>query len=331
MASHSNIKPLMGIQITMVTATTGINWETLYKTAYEANKRAAIALPSDGVAAFEEAHNQESRPMAHFILGQVLENAKLAVAENRPMCGDTGLPRYYVKIGNEARLEGGAVTLERAFRKAVADVTHDIQLRANRVHPLTRQNPGNNVGMFAPNVDYSFEPDADWLDLTVIHKGGLFGTDYRMLFPADGTDGIKRFLLDNLAAFARRGLSCPPVVIGVGLGGTKDQAVTLSKEASCLRVIGDPHPDPVVAELEQELKELANRTGFGVMGVGGDTTALDVHVEIAYAHTGGLPVAISQFCLAYRRSSARIHADGTVEFRDDPEWFTPYYRRVGIE
>ncbi len=315
----------------MVTTAKGISREILYSTAYEANRRAAIALPSDGVAAFEDARNRETKPMAQFILGKLLENARLAVVENRPMCGDTGLPRYYVKIGNEAQIEGGVVSLERAFRKAVADVTHDIQLRANRVHPLTRQNPGNNVGMFAPNIDYSFEPDADWLDVTVIHKGGLFGTDYRMLFPADGTDGIKRFLLDNIAASARRGLSCPPVVIGVGIGGTKDQAVTLSKEASCLRKIGDRHPDPVVAELEEELKELANRTGFGVMGVGGDTTALAVHVEIAYAHTGGLPLAISQFCLAYRRATARIHADGGVEFRDDPQWFTPYHRRVGIE
>ena len=204
-------------------------------------------------------------------------------------------------------------------------------MRANRVHPLTRQNPGNNVGVFAPSVDYSFEPDADWIDVTAVHKGGLFGTDYRMLFPADGTDGIKRFLLDNLAAFARRGLSCPPVVVGVGLGGSKDQSVVLSKEAACLRTMGDRHPDPEVAALEDELKVLANRTGFGVMGVGGDTTALDVHVEIAYTHTGGLPIAISQFCLAYRRSTARVYADGSAEFRDDPLWFTPYYRRVGLE
>jgi len=152
-----------------------------------------------------------------------------------------------------------------------------------------------------------------------------------MLFPADGVDGIKRFLLDNLAEFARRGLSCPPVIIGVGLGGTKDQCVRLSKEAACLRPVGDRHPDPVVAPLEEELTELANQTGFGVMGVGGDTTALDVHVEIAYTHTGGLPVAISEFCMAYRRATARIHADGSVVFRDDPQWFTPYYRRSGIE
>ena len=315
----------------MSSTSTAISRELIYQVGYETNKRAAIVVPQDGLTAFGEAFERESKPLAHFILGQILENAKLAVVDARPMCGDTGLPRYYVKMGNEARLDGGVVALERALRQAVADVTQDIQLRSNRVHPLTRRNPGNNVGMFAPNIDYSFEPGGDWIDIIAIHKGGLFGTDYRMLFPADGTDGIKRFLLDNMAEFARRGLSCPPVVVGVGLGGTKDQAVSLSKEAACLRLIGDRHPEPEVAELEEELRLLANQTGFGVMGVGGDTTALDVHVEIAYTHTGGLPIAISQFCTAYRRSVARVHPSGEVEFREDPNWFTPYYRREGID
>ena len=314
----------------MTADATGISQELIYQVAYEANKRAAIVVPQDGLVAFGQAWERESKPLARVILGRLIENAKVAVADARPMCGDTGLPRYYVKAGNEAVIEGGFVALERSLRRAVADITQDIQLRANRVHPLTRRNPGNNVGVYAPNVDYSFEPDASWIDLIAVHKGGLFGTDYRMLFPADGEDGIKRFLLDNMAEFARRGLSCPPVVVGVGLGGTKDQAVRLSKEAACLRLIGERHPDPAVATLEEELLDLADRTGFGVMGVGGDTTALDVHIEIAYTHTGGVPVAISQFCTAYRRAVGRIYPDGTVEFREDPRWFTEYYRREGI-
>lgn len=307
-----------------------ISPEAVYQAAYEVNRRAAIAVPKDGLLAYQKALAQESKPLAKFILAQICHNYQVAVAEGRPMCGDTGLPRYYVKIGNEARLEGGFVALERALRQAVADVTRDIQLRANRVHPLTRKNPGNNVGIFAPNVDYSFEPDADWVDITAVHKGGLFGTDYRMLFPGDGIEGIKRFFLDNLAEFARRGLSCPPVTVGIGIGGTKDQAVRLSKEAACLRVQGDRHPDPVVARLEDELTDLGNRTGFGAMGVGGDVTVLDVHIEIAYTHTGGTPIGISQFCHAYRRATARLYPDGRIEYRDDPQWFTPYYRREGI-
>ena len=183
----------------------------------------------------------------------------------------------------------------------------------------------------APNIDYRFEPEGDWIDLTAVHKGGLFGSDYRMLFPGDGIPGIKRFFVDTLVSFGHRGLSCPPVIVGVGIGGTKDQCVTLGKEASCLRIVGDRHPDPLVAKLEEELLELGNRTMIGIMGFRSDTPVLDVHCEIAYAHTGGLPVGISELCHAVRRATARIYNDGRVEYRDDPAWFTEYYRREGVD
>ena len=110
----------------MTTATTVIPQELIYQVAYEVSKRAAIVVPQDGITAFGEAWQRESKPMAHFILGQILENAKLAVADARPMCGDTGLPRFYVKVGNEAQIEGGFVALEWSLRQSVADVTQDI-------------------------------------------------------------------------------------------------------------------------------------------------------------------------------------------------------------
>ena len=310
---------------------TGISQELIEQVAYELNRKAAIAVPEDAIRAFERARDTETKPMAKYVLTQIVDNARIAVLDGRPMCGDTGLPRFYAKAGNECIIQDGFVALERSLRRATAQCTQDIQLRANRVHPLTRKNPGNNVGVHAPNVDYTFEPEADWLELTCVHKGGLFGTDFRMLFPGDGIDGIKRFYLDVMAEFGRRGLSCPPVVVGIGIGGTKDQCFSLSKEACSLRIIGDRHPDPEVAKLEEELIELGNKTGFGVMGLLGDVTNLDVHIEIAYTHTGGMPVTISQFCTALRRATARIHPSGEVEYRDDPRWFTDYYRREGIE
>ncbi len=297
---------------------------------FELNRRAAVQLPSDVRQEFERIAAIETNAMAQYVMKAIVENAKIAISDNRPYCGDTGLPRFYVKPGNEARLEGGFVGLERSLRKATAEATPKVGLRANRVHPLTRKNPGNNVGAHAPSVDYSFEPDADWIDITCVHKGGLFGSDYRMLFPGDGINGIKRFFLDVLAEFMRRGLSCPPVIAGVGIGGTKDQCVKLGKEAACLRPIGDRNPEPLLAELELELKEMGNQTGFGAMGLVGDVCVADVHVEIAYAHTGGTPVAISHFCNAARRATARIYPGGRVEYRDDPQWFTPYYRRTTI-
>ena len=121
-------------------------------------------------------------------------------------------------------------------------------------------------GTRAPEIDYSFEPDGDWLDLTTVHKGGLFGTDYRMLFPGDGIDGIRRFFLDVLIQFGKRGLACQPAIIGIGLGGSKDTVMVLGKQAACLRVVGDRHPDAKIAALEEELIELGNHIGMGPMG-----------------------------------------------------------------
>jgi L(+)-tartrate dehydratase alpha subunit len=307
-----------------------IKYSQLEEVAYELNRRAAIAVPLDAKQAFQQAAQRETQPDAKRALLAVLDNADVAVAQQSSMCGDTGLPRFYVKAGNNVELEGGFIALERALRAATVKATKEVPLRSNRVHPLTRRNPGTNVGVMAPSVDYRFEPEGDWIDLTAVHKGGLFGSDYRMLFPGDGIPGLKRFFVDTLVAFGHRGLSCPPLIIGVGIGGAKDQCVTLGKEASCLRLVGDRHPDPLVAKLELELLELGNRTMIGIMGFKSDTPVLDVHCEIAYAHTGGLPIGISQLCHAVRRATARIYNDGRVEYREDPQWFTEYYRREGV-
>jgi L(+)-tartrate dehydratase alpha subunit len=307
-----------------------ISYKKLEEVAYELNRRAAIAVPLDAREAFQKAAERETHPDAKRALLAVINNADVAVGQQSSMCGDTGLPRFYVKSGNDVQLEGGFVSLEKALRAATARATKDVPLRSNRVHPLTRRNPGNNVGVMAPNIDYRFEPEGDWIDMTAVHKGGLFGSDYRMLFPGDGIPGIKRFFVDTLVSFGHRGLSCPPVIMGVGIGGAKDQCVTLGKEASCLRIVGDRHPDPLVAKLELELLELGNRTMIGIMGFKSDTPVLDVHCEIAYAHTGGLPIGISELCHAVRRATARIYNDGRVEYREDPQWFTPYYRREGV-
>src|SRR4029453_7803999 len=118
-------------------------------------------------------------------------------------------------------------------------------------------------------VEYAFHPDADWIELTTVHKGGLFGTDYRMLFPRDGIEGIRRFYLDARIGFGKRGLPCQPAIVGVGLGGSKDISVVLGKQASCLRVVGSRNPDPKIAALEDELKELGNNIGMGAMALMG--------------------------------------------------------------
>ena len=299
--------------------------------AYEITRQAAIVIPrdySDGIRAMLETEKNE---LSKFVLKAMVENWEAAEADRRAMCADTGLPRFYVKAGNEARVEGGFVALEKSLRRALARATNDVPLRPNRVHPLTRADNNNNIGIRAPEVEYSFEPDADWVDITTVHKGGLFGTDYRMLFPADGIDGIKKFFLDVLVQFGRRGLACQPAIIGIGLGGSKDTAMTLGKQAACLRVVGDRNPEPKIAALETELKTLGNAIGMGPMGFVGSSMVVDCHIEVAHTHTGGMPMSVHAFCLSSRRAVARLHEIGTIEYRADPGWFTPYHRRESVE
>ncbi len=300
-------------------------------TARELMSRAAIDIPADFRLGVRRARDLERGKLARFVLDQMDRNWDIATADRRPMCADTGLPRYYVRVGNEAAIEGGFVALERALRKATAEATASIPLRPNRVHPLTRVDHDNNVGIHAPEVTYAFEPDRDFVDVTTVHKGGLFGTDYRMLFPADGIPGIKRFFVDTLVQFGKRGLACQPAIIGLGIGGAKDTCMRLGKEAACLRLVGSRNPDPAIAALEDELTALGNHIGIGAMGFGGTSMVVATHIEVAFTHTGGMPIAIHEFCLSSRRATARIHPDGRVEYRDDPGWFTDYYRREGIE
>ena len=304
---------------------------TIEAAGLEIMKKAAIEIPRDYLDGIKAMQETEQNELSRFVLQAMLENWEVAEEDRRAMCADTGLPRYYVKAGNEAAIEGGFVALERALRSATARATHDIPLRPNRVHPLTRKDHNNNVGILAPEIEYSFEPGCDWLDITTVHKGGLFGTDYRMLFPGDGIEGIKRFFLDVLMQFGRRGLACQPAIVGVGLGGSKDTCMVIGKQAACLRPVGSAHPDPEVAKLEAELKEIGNTIGMGPMGFVGSSMVVDCHVEIAFAHTGGMPMSVHTFCLSSRRATARIHSDGHVDYRTDPMWFTDHHRREGVE
>ncbi|MGQ9368170.1 fumarate hydratase [Azospirillum sp. ST 5-10] len=311
--------------------TRAIPAQMIEEVAQELMRRAAIDIPDDYRAGIRTMLEAEENELSRFVLQAMLENWEVAEQDRRAMCADTGLPRYYVKCGNEAAVEGGFVALERALRRATAQATRAIPLRPNRVHPLSRADHNNNVGILAPEIEYSFEPGGDWIDVTTVHKGGLFGTDYRMLFPGDGLDGIKRFFLDTMMQFGRRGLACQPAIVGIGLGGSKDTCMAIGKQAACLRTVGDRNPDPEIARLELELKELGNAIGMGPMGFVGRSMVVDCHIEAAYTHTGGMPMSVHTFCLSSRRAVARLHPDGTVAFRTDPRWFTPHHRREGVE
>ncbi|MBT3787566.1 MAG: fumarate hydratase [Alphaproteobacteria bacterium] len=305
--------------------------DVVHSTAMTLMEKAAIEIPDDYLAGIKSAADAEEGDLSSFVLQSMLENYETAKDDRRAMCGDTGCPRWYVKMGNEARIEGGPVSLETTLRRATAQATNEIPLRPNRVHPLWRTDHNNNIGIQAPEIEFGFEPEGDWLDLVAVHKGGLFGTDYRMLFPSDGIEGIKRFFLDCLIAFGKRGLACQPAILGIGLGGNKDACMVHGKRAACLRVVGDRNPDSEIAELELELTELGNSIGMGAMGFVGNSMVIDTHIEVGYCHTGGMQMSFHAFCLSSRRACARIYPDGRVEYRTDPRWFTPYQRRETVE
>jgi L(+)-tartrate dehydratase alpha subunit len=303
----------------------------LQSTAETLMAKAAIEIPDDYLGGLRACANTEKGDLSAFVIKAMLDNYEAAKEDRRAMCGDTGVPRWYVKYGNDARIQGGPVALEAALRRATAKATHDVPLRPNRVHPLWRTDHNNNVGMNAPEIEYAFHPEGDWVDLTTVHKGGLFGSDYRMLFPGDGMDGIRRFYLDTLIGFGKRGLACQPAIVGVGLGGSKDTCMTLGKQASCLRTVGSRNPDPKIAALEDEFKTLGNSIGMGAMGFMGSSMVVDCNIEVGYCHTGGMPMSVHMFCLSSRRATARIHGDGRVTYRTDPMWFTDYSRRTSVE
>ncbi|MFC3616139.1 fumarate hydratase [Lutimaribacter marinistellae] len=300
-------------------------------TALTLMDKAAIEIPEDYLDGLKQAAETEDGDLSSFVLKAMLENYEAAKEDRRAMCGDTGVPRWFVKLGNDAKVEGGMCALETELRRATAEATDSVPLRPNRVHPLWRTDHNNNVGINAPEIEYAFEPEGDWIDLITVHKGGLFGTDYRMLFPSDGIQGIKRFYLDSLMAFGKRGLACQPAIIGIGLGGSKDVCMTLGKRASTLRVVGSRNSDPRIAEMEDEFKELGNSIGMGAMGFVGKNMVIDCNIEVGYCHTGGMPMSVHAFCLSSRRAVARLFPDGRVEYRTDPDWFTPYQRRETVD
>ncbi len=310
---------------------TQISLDLIQSTAEDLMAKAAIEIPEDYLDGLKNAANTEDGDLSSFVLQAMLENYEAAKEDRSAMCGDTGVPRWFVKLGNAAQVEGGMVALETALRRATAKSTFDVPLRPNRVHPLWRTDHNNNVGIGAPEIEYGFEPEGDWIDLITVHKGGLFGTDYRMLFPSDGIQGIKRFYLDSLMAFGKRGLACQPAIIGIGLGGSKDICMSLGKRASVLRTVGSRNSDPRIAEMEEEFKELGNSIGMGAMGFVGKNMVIQCNIEVGYCHTGGMPMSVHAFCLSSRRAVARLFPDGRVEYRTDPDWFTPYQRRDTVE
>lgn len=275
--------------------------ETISKTVSELCKQACYVVTPDMRAAFEKARENESSPIGKDILGKVLQNADLAQKRVAPICQDTGMAVVFVDIGQDVHIEGGF--LEDAINEGVKDGYVSGYLRKSVVNDpiFERKNTTNNT----PAVINVRIVKGDKIHIKVAPKG--FGSEnksaLKMLVPADGLEGVKKVFLDTVKLAGPN--ACPPMVIGVGIGGTMDKAALMAKYAAA-RDADSKNLDPRYAKLEEELLELACKTGVGPQGLGGDTTAIKVNIEWYPTHIAGLPVAININCHAARHAEAEI-------------------------
>ena len=278
--------------------------EPVEDVVYNIIRLANTKLPEDIGWAMEAASGWEQNQIAYTQLGAIMDNVKKAEHIGRPMCQDTGIPVFYVK----GRFDS---SIGKAIAKAVERATKEIPLRPNTVDPITRENCGSNLGPGMPIIHY-IPTDDDFIQITVLPKGAGSEnmTRLAMLNPADGIEGVKKFIIDSVLDAGGR--PCPPTIVGVGIGGTSDVCVAMAKEA-LLIPIDEENPDPVLRQMEEDIFVALNSSDLGPMGLGGSTTALGVRIKKCACHTASLPVAVNIGCWATRRASAKI-TDNGVEY-----------------
>ncbi|HEV2387971.1 MAG TPA: fumarate hydratase [Candidatus Acidoferrales bacterium] len=278
--------------------------------------KALQEIPLDVRAGLTQALATEQRDgnrTAGRILLVILDNIRVADEQKTLVCQDTGLPIFKVSVGGKLRVD--IPRLKESLRKGCARATAERQLRSNTVHPLTREHTGTNTGSGIPVIKLDVVPDSDCIAIQMAPKGsGSENMSFlRMLNPAEGVQGIKKFVLQCIFESGAR--PCPPMIVGIGLGGTSDVAMALAKEASTFRHIGTCNPDPDVAKLEGDLLQLINATGIGPQGLGGTTTAMAVNIEWAHTHISQNPVAVNIQCWRGERAEAVVDAGGRITWK----------------
>lgn len=283
--------------------------KTVEDVAVNLLRLAVVYLPEDIKQALQHAYETETNEGGKTQLKAILDNIKLAEENQTPICQDTGTIIYYVKAGAQTP---NLDKVENALVNATKKATPLIPLRPNSVDPLTGKNTGDNTGRNIPAINWEIVPGNE-IEITVLTKGG--GSENAcavgMLIPGEGINGLKKFVIDSVVKAGSQ--PCPPNILGVAMGGGADVAIKLAKKA-LLRPINQPNPNPELAKLEKELLEAINQLGIGPMGLGGKWTVLGVNVDYAVRHPASFPAAVAFNCWAARRATARISADGHVEY-----------------
>ena len=287
-----------------------IDPQAIESAAKELYIRALKILPDDVKRGFDALAARETLASARGVLDTMIRNTAVAEQTDNLLCQDTGIPIYNVTLGRgvEFGAEDGSA-LKAAIRRGCERATREHPLRSSIVHPLTRKNEQTSCGIGVPVIRIDVDGALDGLRIEMIPKGsGSENNSWlKMAVPADGVDAIKTFVVD--CVLDAGGRTCPPTIVGVGVGGTADLCVHLAKIAAT-RAIGTRCADEAGAKLENELSGAVNLLGVGPQGLGGDATAFAVHVELAATHITMNPVAVNMQCHSARRASATITPDG---------------------
>lgn len=290
-----------------------ISADIIGRTAYRLLMHASMELPPDVERALTEAHRDEENPNAKSFLASILENIRIAKTASVPICQDTGVPIYYLGIGSEVYVKG---SIRQAIDEATRKATMDMPLRQQVTHPLTFSNSGDNTGWGLPAVYYERIEGADYIDLLAVPRGGGAESKWQcvaLYHAAPREKAIIKTVLDTVSMAG--GECCPPSVIGVGLGGFgREYSELLARKALYRAPLNSRNPDPAVARLEEELFQAINRMGIGPLGVGGRTSCIGLHIELAGSHSASCSVAVALSCWAARYSKARISGGGKVHY-----------------
>jgi fumarate hydratase subunit alpha len=256
-------------------------------------------LPQDTYDALKQAMEEEKSPVSQEVIRQILENADIAKDEKRPLCQDTGLAVFFVKVGEDVKLVGG--TMRNAIDEGTEQGYTEGYLRASTCEPFSRANLKDQIGYNLPAIIHFDLVAGDKIEIEYAAKGG--GSENvsraKVLPPAAGKDGVVAFVKEVISDAG--GNPCPPITVGVGIGGTFEKAAISSKHA-LFRDIGSRNPDPEMDELEQTILKEVNRLGIGAMGMGGTKTALAVHIESNPCHIASLPVSVNVQCHSSRHA-----------------------------
>jgi fumarate hydratase subunit alpha/L(+)-tartrate dehydratase alpha subunit len=287
-----------------------VDLKQVEEAAKELYIRALKRLPPDIKQGFDALARRESNAGAQRMLGTMIANIKVAEDTDNLLCQDTGIPIYNVWLGRGVEVDG--VALKEAIRAGCARSTREYSFRSSIVHPTTRVNAQDSTGRGVPviHIDFTDAPDTLVLEMVPKGSGSENNSWLKMAIPADGVDAIKTFVVD--CVLEAGGKTCPPTIVGVGVGGTADLCLHLAKSAAT-RALGSRCDDAEGAKLEAELSEAVNLLGVGPQGLGGDSTSFAVHVETAATHITMNPVAVNMQCHSARRARATFRPTG-VEY-----------------